>query len=120
MADKILDGVQTKRPELEAFDEKITFLTKVKNEISQMKTQVDIGWLRVQVTPLIKELQNTVSTWIDAYTSFLLDNTIKQIENIDSFIQDVKFGILKLPKGDGTQDDKTLLMKVMTHLSDVK
>jgi hypothetical protein len=34
MAIKILDGVETKRPGLEAFDEKITFLTKVKNDIA--------------------------------------------------------------------------------------
>lgn len=34
MAFKILDGVETRRPSLEAFDEKITFLTKIKNEIA--------------------------------------------------------------------------------------
>jgi hypothetical protein len=77
MANKILVGVETKRPSLEAFDEKITFLTQVKNSIGAMKTVVDIGWLRVNATPLIKELQNTVSQWIDAHTGFLLDNTVK-------------------------------------------
>jgi len=61
MALKILDGVQTKKPGLEAFDEKITFLTKIKNEINEMKPTVDIGWLKVNATPLIKELQNTVT-----------------------------------------------------------
>jgi len=120
MAAKILDGVKTKRPDLDAFDEKITFLTKVKNDVSQMKTSVDIGWLRVNVNPLIKELQNTVSLWIDTYTHFLLDNTVRQIENIDNFIQDVRQGIRVLPKGSDAKDDKELLMKVMTHLSDVK
>ena len=55
-ADKILDGVRTKQPNLEAFDERITFLTAIKNDISSMKTSVDIGWLRVNATPLIKEL----------------------------------------------------------------
>jgi len=89
MSEKILVGVETKRPNLNAFDEKITFLTKTKNEIALMKTSVDIGWLRVNVTPLIKELQNTITLWIDRYTSFLLDNTYKQIENIDEFITSV-------------------------------
>jgi hypothetical protein len=56
MALKILDGVQTKKPGLEAFDEKITFLTKIKNEINEMKQTVDIGWLKVNASPLIKEL----------------------------------------------------------------
>lgn len=120
MSEKILVGVETKRPNLNAFDEKITFLTKTKNEIALMKTSVDIGWLRVNVTPLIKELQNTITLWIDRYTSFLLDNTYKQIENIDEFITSVQTGIRVTPEGTGTNEDKELLMKVMTHLSDVK
>lgn len=120
MAAKILDGVKTKKPDLDAFDEKITFLTKVKNDISLMKTSVDIGWLRVNVNPLIKELQNTVSLWIDTYTNFLLDNTIQQIKNIDTFINDVRVGIQQLPSGSGTKDDNEKLMSVMTHLSNVK
>ena len=120
MAFKILEGVETRRPGLDAFDEKITFLTKIKNEIAQMKTSIDIGWLRVNVTPFIKELQITIQLWINRHTSFLVNNTLKQIQNIDAFIQDVKHGIRVTPDGSGTQEDKELLMQVMTHLSDVK
>ena len=79
MADKILQGVQTKKPSLELFDEKITYLTKVKHQISEMKPNIDIGWLRVNSNPLIRELQKTVSEWVDAYTSFLLSNTMIEI-----------------------------------------
>lgn len=63
-----------------------------------MKTQEDIGWLRVNATPLIKELQNTVSQWINAYTSFLLDNTVQQIANIEAFNKEVTEGIQVLPQ----------------------
>lgn len=56
MANKILVGVETRQPPLDNFDEKIIFLTQVKNEIAEMKTSVDIGWLRVNVNPLIREL----------------------------------------------------------------
>lgn len=85
-----------------------------------MDSSVDIGWLRVNVNPLIKELHNTVTRWIDAYTSFLLDNTVQQIKNIENFIKEVDVGIKVLPKASETKEDKDLLMKVMTHLSDVK
>lgn len=54
-----------------------------------MKTSVDIGWLKVNATPFIKELQNTITQWIDKYTSFLMDNTIKEVTNIEEFIKDV-------------------------------
>jgi len=93
MAGKILVGVQTKKPSLEAFDVQVTSLTTIKNDISLMKTSVDIGWLKVNATPLIKELQNTVTRWIDTYTSFLLDNTTKEIQNIIAFNEEVMNGI---------------------------
>jgi hypothetical protein len=56
MADKILNGVHTKKPDLEHFDEMITSLTRTKDNINSLKQTVDIGWLRINATPLIKEL----------------------------------------------------------------
>lgn len=56
MSAKILAGVKTKQPPLEKFHEKITMLTGIKQEINEMKHSIDIGWLRVNATPLIKEL----------------------------------------------------------------
>lgn len=47
MANKILEGVHTKKPDLESFDDKITYFTKIKHQIAEMKTPTDIGWLRV-------------------------------------------------------------------------
>jgi dynein heavy chain len=122
MAEKILDGVQTKRPNLEAFDEKITFLTAIRDEIveASLRPTVDIGWLRVNATPLIKELEKTANQWIAAYTGFLLDNTTREIENIEQFIQTVSQGTQDLPKSAEKKADKERLMRVMAHLRDVK
>ena len=120
MAEKILDSVQTKKPELEHFDEKITQLTKVKHMVAEMKTTVDIGWLRVNSNPLIKELQKTVNEWIETYTSFLLSNTMKEINNIQKFIDEVANGIKVPPENAETKKEKEHLMQVMTHLRDVK
>jgi hypothetical protein len=120
MAERILTDVKTKKPSLEAFDEKITFLNSIKNEISTMKTVSDIGWLRVHATPLIKELQNTVTQWIDSHTSFLLDNTMQEIRNIQGFIEEVSSGIKVIPEAAETKKEKELLMKVMEHVRDVK
>jgi len=120
MAERILTDVKTKKPSLEAFDEKITFLNSIKNEIATMKTVSDIGWLRVHATPLIKELQNTVTQWIDSHTSFLLDNTMQEIRNIQSFIEEVSTGIKVIPEAAETKKEKELLMKVMEHVRDVK
>lgn len=120
MANKILDGVKTKKPSLEAFDEKITFLNSIKHDIAGMKTVIDIGWLRVHATPFIKQLQNTVTQWIDCYTSFLMDNTIEEIKNIEAFIEEVNTGIKVIPTAAESKKEKELLMKVMEHVRDVK
>ena len=56
MSQKILEGVETKKPVLEMFDETITSLTRTKDNIDHLKQSVDIGWLRINATPLIKEL----------------------------------------------------------------
>jgi hypothetical protein len=64
-------------------------LTGIKHEINDMKQTIDIGWLRVNATPLINELKTTIVLWIDTYISFLLDNTVQQIKNIESFIDEV-------------------------------
>jgi hypothetical protein len=75
MANKILAGVTSQLPSLEAFDEKITFLHEVKNRIATVKPFSDIGWIKVNSTPLIKEMQLIIDEWIDKFTKFLLNNT---------------------------------------------
>jgi len=57
MAEKILCNVVTRKPDLDVFDIKIQDLTTTKHNINQMKLSDDIGWLRVNSTPLIKDLQ---------------------------------------------------------------
>lgn len=57
MSEKILAGVVTRKPDLEVFDDKIQFLVDVKHKLAILRTSEDIGWLRVNSMPLIKELQ---------------------------------------------------------------
>ena len=120
MAEKILVGIQTKKPSLDVFDETITSLNRTRDDINALKHRVEIGWLSINASPLIKELQNTVDEWISCYTSFLLSNTIAEIKNIEAFIEDVSEGIKVIPKSADSKADKEILMRVMTHLRDVK
>jgi len=85
-----------------------------------MKTSIDIGWVRVNSTPLIRELQKTISEWIEAYTSFLFNNTMSEIHNIQKFIDEVANGIKVIPENSESKREKEILMQVMTHLRDVK
>ena len=116
---KILEGVVTQHPDLDAFDEKILFLTDVKHRINAMLAMSDIGWIRVDSKPLIKDLQNIINDWIDKFTQFLLTNTVKRIENMTKFIQGVEDGIKTIPQAAETEKEKKQLTLVMTCLRDV-
>lgn len=120
MAQKILHNIQVKKPDLDAFDERITFFTTIKQKISEMQTPSDIGWLRVNSQPLKIALEKIVTTWINTFTNFLLTNTTDEITNILNFIDEVNDGIQVIPSKSETQEEKDILMKVMTHLRDVK
>jgi len=61
MTSKILNNVVTRFPTLDVFDEKIQYLNDVKDKIAIMKPNTDIGWLRVNSLPLIKELEKTIN-----------------------------------------------------------
>lgn len=119
MALKILDGVVSRAPALEVFDAKITQLYAEKERILAIKATDDIGWLKVNSSQLMKELLTIINSWIDRWTSFLYDNTMKQITNTTNFITEVSSGIKVLPKDLNTDRDKAMLTKVMTHLRDV-
>lgn len=63
-----------------------------------------------------------MTDWIDRYTNFLLDNTTAEITNIINFNDEVTSGIMPnvLPKTAESKKEKEQLMKIMTHLRDVK
>lgn len=120
MHNKILKGVVTKRPPLEYFNEKITELKSIQSKISEFKTPTDIAWLRINSLPLKNALSRLVEQWIDKWTLFLFNNLTLELSNILKFIDEVDHGIEVLPESADNEKDKALLMKVMTHLRDMK
>lgn len=120
MAEKILKGIVVKKPSLDKFDDKITYLTSIKTKISDMETPTQKGWLKINSQPLKSALSDIINTWISCYTDFLLKNTVTEINNIIAFTKEVSEGIKVVPNKAESQHEKDLLMKVMTHLRDVK
>jgi len=108
-----------KKPKLEDFDEKITYLNMIKNKIDNLKISKDLGWLKINSKPLKERLKAIIATWINKYTNFLLENTLIEISNIKNFINEVTEGIKVVPEKAESKEEKDVLMKVMTHLRDV-
>ena len=120
MSEKILEGITINKPSLDSFDEKITHLTTVSGKIQEMETSTPRGWLKINSQPLKDSLKEIINTWINKYTKFLLENTVREINNMIEFTNEVNEGIKTIPEKVESQEDKDQLMRVMTHLRDVK
>lgn len=126
MINKIYAGCDTKRPPLEKFDEQIVRLTEIKQQIKNMETTNNVGWLKVDSAPIKTKLLNTIGHWIDKYINFLYTNFKTKLTNIEKWTAEVDEGISVLPSKDINQfkkkqeKEKKILITVMTHLRDVK
>lgn len=60
-----------------------------------------------------------INQWIERFSSFLLVNTVRRIENMEKFINGVEAGIKHIPEKADTEQEKKLLTVVMTCLRDV-
>lgn len=90
-----------------------------------MQETSNIGWIKVDATPIKNELTQTVQKWIEKFTSFLMDNFKTKLKNIEQWSKEVNEGITTLPNKDMEkfkkgEREKKLLITVMTHLRDVK
>jgi dynein heavy chain, axonemal len=65
---QLLQGCRAKMPNLDLFDDKITNLKSIQNEIMKIMTPFDISWLRINLQPLKSALENKVTSWIQVYT----------------------------------------------------
>lgn len=125
MVRKIFNGVATRQPSLQQFDEQINHLVEIKEKIKQMQESNSVGWLKVDSLPIKEKLTQTIQFWIEKYTGFLLTNFKQKLKNIETWTNDVKEGTAVLPtkeieKFKRSETEKRKLIVVMTHLRDVK
>lgn len=94
-----------------------------------METTNNVGWLKVDSSPIKTKLLTTIDHWIDKYINFLHVNFKNKLQNIEYWTKEVKDGIAVLPdekkmsneKNKPQQEkEKKTLITVMTHLRDVK
>lgn len=65
-----MEGVITRLPKFELFDQKILELKEIKSKMQHIKNSHDIGWLRITATPLKQSLEKNITDWINIYANF--------------------------------------------------
>ncbi|PHJ22031.1 dynein heavy chain family protein, partial [Cystoisospora suis] len=73
-------------PSLARFDEKISYFRRIRNEIANLKTPVDICWIRINAQPAKIQLSQLAAKWADKFIHFLHDFCVSLIDDITSFI----------------------------------
>ncbi|KAL8454374.1 hypothetical protein Emag_001401 [Eimeria magna] len=109
-------------PQLSCFDEKITFFETLRSEIAELKTPVDIYWLRINAQPAKVQLSQLATSWASYYTNFLLNCCLNRADAITSFISRMDAFLSTKPPTENSEEppDTDALYKFMTHIRDVK
>jgi len=106
-------------PKKEKFDEKIDFFCNMKNELANLKSPIDIHWLRINVQPVKIALVAFARNWEDKFTNYIKTYTEARINALVSFVQNQKSG-LGAPSPVDEPDNEKLLYATMTNIRDVK
>jgi len=113
------DGqIRQKMPSLSVFDEKITYYRSIQSDISDLKTPVDIGWIRINPQPIKASLIFTTTKWTNTFTSFLSQHVTDKLNGLQTFMTRVSTGLQLKPQDQ--PENKDLLMEVMTHIRDIR
>lgn len=110
----IMEGITTKIPPFETFDDRIQELKKIKKEVLHLPAIEDIEWLRINSGPLKNSLENKADYWINMYTNFFLNQVKRFLRNCDEFRKYLEEGT----KTDPSQhpENTKLLRKTMEVL----
>ncbi|CAK0818712.1 unnamed protein product [Prorocentrum cordatum] len=117
--DRIKVDIGRPIPKLQEFDKKIEFFSKMKQDLTNIKTPEDIHWLRINVQPVKIALVKYAKSWEDKYTVFLKDFTESRIKTLVDFIDKLRVGLGSKSPVEEPENEK-LLYAVMTYIADVK
>lgn len=101
---------------LESFNAEITKYEQVSSEIENLSTPTDIGWLRVNSQPIKTAMITWVSKWIYQYTTYLHSHVVNKLSGLHVFMDTVVKGL----EEEVVEKNKEALMRVMTHIRDVR
>jgi dynein heavy chain len=115
---KIVTEAGTVLLDLEKFDAEIKRYEAVQKDVKTFKSPSDIGWLRVNITPVKEKLYSYAENWIKLFTAHMMTSTTSNMENLHNFMNVVTDGLdTEVPE---KSEDNVALMEVMAHIRDVR
>lgn len=107
---------QPRIPDLAKFDAEITRYKELGETIAALKSPVDIGWLRVNTSPIKAALASVVAAWVQLFTSHLQAFVSDTSNEMATFISTVSSGL----EEDVSPELPGTLKRCMAFIRDVR
>jgi len=104
--------------DLKKYDDAISRYEGIRESIQQLQSPVDVGWLRINTSPIKSQLMTWSSKWIEMFISSLKTTLIHKLTSLDGFMDQVSKGLDRFVE-EGSEG-KAALMKVMEDIRDVR
>jgi dynein heavy chain len=104
--------------DLKKVDEQLVKYETIRDSINKLHSPMDVGWLRINTSPIKSQLMTWTSRWIDMFIKCLKSSLVEKLEALDKFMGQVTKGLdVEIDEGG---IDKDVLMKVMEDIRDVR
>jgi dynein heavy chain len=108
----------TKLLDLKQFDDEIQRFHDIQAIIAKYESPMDVGWLRIDITPAKQQVSMLASKWIDKFTRHMLDTVTTTLTELHDFMGTVGVGLEReVSENDSSNSN---LMDVMTVIRDVR
>ena len=115
---KIVTENGTTLLDLGKFEAAIKKYEEIQKAVTKFKSPYDVGWLRVNITPVKQQLSLYATKWIDMFTSYMLRNAVETMTDLNNFMNKTKAGLdVEVPEG---TTENAELMSVMADIRDVR
>ncbi|XP_033103095.1 dynein heavy chain 9, axonemal-like [Anneissia japonica] len=97
-------------PSLDMFDVEIDVYRRSRDEIANIMDYTDVGWLRVDMTPIKQVLTTYTSRWMWTFIKYLSDQVTGMLRDLDDFLKRTEPEIESIT---GEERDTASFMKMM-------
>ena len=102
--------------DLKKFDAEMLRLSSIKDQVGALKTPTNIGWVKIDSTPIKENIIYWVQKWLFLYIGYLRDDVVSKLQELRTFMITTKRGLQRQV----SHADTDTLMSVMGNIRDVR
>ena len=109
------EGLDLQLP-LDRFEERILYYRDVAAELGEKRSPVDIGWLKVNASPIKVALQSWANRWVTTFTHFLYHDVTKKLHSLEALMAEVNEGLTT----EVVAGDSATLKRVLGYIHSIR